>query len=106
MEKREFNIEIFKWAKDWWISVKEFDFNQQNKYDSGNFGAKSGIKDKKIVYIFNNGIDEDFINEYKDEDILKEIVFFTSFVDEKEKERFQGTFIDALKYIQKVLNGR
>ena len=55
MVKREFNIEIYKYIQDWWISIKDFDFQAKFNHEknneeflkcSTNFG-RSGTKDKK-----------------------------------------------------------
>jgi hypothetical protein len=108
MEKRRFNIEIFKWAKDWWITLEGFDFDKQDEYqplDKYYGFAKHGITDdKKVAYLFSNGLHNIDIKELADEKIFNESLHFTAFVDEKEESSFDGTLVNALKYIKKALD--
>lgn len=108
MEKRKFNIDIFKWSQDWWITINGFEFESQNEHPplDVDYGfAKHGITDdKKIVYLFSNGLHNIDITALKDKDIFNEILSFKCFIDEKATVSFNGTFIEALEYIKKAFN--
>ena len=99
---RELTIEIL--GIDWYIEDKEL-LEKGESIDKDYSFINLEIYNGCITFIHNciaMGVDEKFKTDKR----FLEVCTFIYLEDEKEKERFQGTFIDALKYIQKVLNGR
>ncbi|MDY6120416.1 MAG: hypothetical protein SPI03_03630 [Campylobacter sputorum] len=102
MEYRQFEIAFY--GIEWHIAL----YNYDEKKDGG-VPLKGVIKpivttkDNKIAYIFDvfNPSDDE-IEDCKKYKIFSEICEFNFFdsVTGKYTDKFQGTFIDALKYIQ------
>jgi hypothetical protein len=107
MEKREFDIEIFKHIDDWFIRDSNFKFEKQDGFKGFDFFAKSRVVDNKIVYIFDNGLVETTIQKAKKDKIFFEECSFDCYLNKAwygegiiKLEKIEGTFIDALEYIK------
>ena len=77
-----------------------FNKNLKHPYD-GVFGIEEIDKDGKIKGLFDAGIFDEDIKKAENKRRFWERAEFVVIIDGKEKERFEGTFIDALKYIRK-----
>lgn len=100
MELREFEIAFY--GIEWHISS----FNYDEKFTKSIKGLYKPIittQESKITYIFDVfAPSDDEINECKKHKEFGEICEFNFFdsTTNKYKEKFQGTFIDALEYIK------
>lgn len=114
MEKREFDIEIYAWSHDWFIALKGVESFDNYPYFGGDidygFGKSNSTKDGKIAYLFNNGLyDDKDIELSKGDERFQETVRFNVRVlnannEWENKKSFEGTFTQALIYIQKEFN--
>ncbi|MCR4942188.1 MAG: hypothetical protein K5978_05315 [Campylobacter sp.] len=110
---RKFKITISK-GDNWGICLKDFTGGWDTPNDKINdeffnkfVMAESVIKNGEIIvlgeYTFNNK----WLELAKNEPLMAEICEFTHIDTDSKKEiaKFQGTFIDALKYIQMHFKG-
>ncbi|WP_297575895.1 hypothetical protein [uncultured Campylobacter sp.] len=91
---RHLEIEIFP-QDDWSIVDKKLYSTNQKHID---FFANCYIKDDKITYIFDISFYD--LERAKKSKFFNEVCEFEVFVNDAFKEKFQGTFIDALEYIK------
>ncbi|MCR4941274.1 MAG: hypothetical protein K5978_00590 [Campylobacter sp.] len=108
MRKFNINIDYHKnIAFDWEIRLKGLNnYNDMKQFDHNFFAVLKATTDKKIAYVFDIFIPKDKdINEAKTHKEFSEICEFIHTVDGKEQTNFQGSFCDALKYIQKHFKG-
>ena len=106
--EREYRIEIYKKSQDWWISVSNFDFDEQDDYiplaDDYGFGKHGLIDNNTIAYLFNNSMYGIDLNKCSKESLFLKKGKFICFVDDSKTKNFNGTFLEALEYIHKELN--
>jgi len=100
MEQREFNIEIYH-NDDWWITTKNHDFNKYYREDEEVEDedlipfAQWTFKDKKITYLFDNGLYNDRrIDPIRNHKAFQEVVKFYVFINDVKQ---------ALEYIKDVI---
>lgn len=112
MEKRKFIISSDSERRDWEIYEEGhvvdifgegFNKNLKHPYD-GVFGIEEIDKDGKIKGLFDAGIFDEDIRKAENKRRFRERAEFVVMIDGKEKERFEGTFIDALKYIKRFFD--
>ena len=114
MEK--YILEVRK-SRDWFIEFKKY-IDKDIKIDKAvdieidlPFGQSEFYKGD-IRWLMDHRIDDEMIDMVKDLKVFqKKAIFEPHIADEKvqkweTKEEFQGTFIDALKYIKEVFYGR
>ncbi|MDA3049296.1 hypothetical protein OFO03_05155 [Campylobacter sp. JMF_02 ED1] len=75
-------------------------YNAESGYHL-NFFAKSRINDNKITYLFDIS-PYTYFDEAIKEPKFSEICEFIITINGEKTDKFQGSFIDALKYIQKA----
>ncbi len=105
MQERKFIIKIYK-DYDWEIKLKTLsDYSLYPELQLEIFAIERQTSDRKIVYLFDATIEEDYILLVKEDDRFKEECTFEIMIDdgsgEESNSSVEGTFIDALEYIKK-----
>ena len=86
---------------DWGI-IKEGYNHESGKISSDLIFAKERLdRDDKILWLFDSWIFDEDIKKAEKKMSFRERAEFVIMIDGKEKERFEGTFIDALKYLKR-----
>ena len=94
---------------EWWIYKEGFDFKKQDDYQSfkNDYGfAKSGMKNGKIIYFFDIYARDNDIEKAKNDKLFLRKAKFKVLKNNKGIKNFDGTFINALRYIKKVYNAK
>lgn len=97
MAYRTLNILI----KDIEFEICDKKLHDESNYKNIDLFACCNICNKKISYILGVGISDNELQNALKNDLFNEICEFTH-----EKHTFQGSFIDALIYIQKQFKGK
>ena len=77
---------------------KDYDKKRNKKYMFATLCVKDGL----IMGFFDISIDDETIKIAKNDELMQETCEFEVLIHDKFKERFSGTFVDALKYAQKA----
>ena len=86
-----------------WEIIKEGYNRQSGKIPCDLIFAKERLdRDDKILWLFDSWIFDEDIRKAEKKGRFRERAEFVVIIDGKEKERFKGTFIDALKYIKRI----
>ena len=105
MQARKFIIKIYK-DYDWEIKITSLsDYALYYEINLGIFAIARQTEDTKIVYLFDADFQEDDFEVAKKDERFHEVCTFEVIIDdgtgEKSVAGFDGTFIDALAYVQK-----
>ncbi|MCR4942187.1 MAG: hypothetical protein K5978_05310 [Campylobacter sp.] len=79
----------------------DYDKKQGEKYSFATYCIKNG----KFMGFFSSGIFDEDIKVAESDELMGEVCEFEVLKNNKIKGKFEGTFIDALKYIQKHFEG-
>lgn len=104
MGKREFTIWIFE-DIDWEIRLKGHSSKKSECFIAA-FAMAEINKTNEIVYLFDIGVNDKDLELVKKDKRFDEICIFAhieSPLNEKIIKEFEGTFIDALKYVKEAL---
>lgn len=101
MQERKFIIKIYK-DYDWEIKLNTLsDYSLYPELEFELFSIARQTSDRKIVYLFDADIEQENINTAKEDARFKELCKFEVFIDDGAGDKFDGTLIDALEYVQK-----
>jgi hypothetical protein len=94
-------IDIDSERSDWEIIKEGYD-RRSGKIPKDIIFAKERIdKNGKLLWVFDAGFLDEYSEKPKTKKRFKEVAEFTVVIDEKEKGKFTGTFLDALEYVKK-----
>lgn len=103
---RNLVIDIYKDKKSGEIvdfEIKDNNLYNEKKYKNLEIFAHCWIYNNKIGYIFDICVLNEYLQKAQKEPLFNEICEFAVTQNGEEKETFQGSFIDALKYIKEML---
>lgn len=92
---------VYKKGYDIWAG-KDYDKKSGSKYKFATYCVKNG----EFMGFYDSFISDLDINLAKTDKFMQEICEFEVLINNQFKEKFQGTFIDALNYIKANFKGK
>lgn len=99
MELRKFDIEFDSFLGEWHINLKGYNGDKIGNY-SRLISPIIHIENSRIVHIFDIFISDKTIKNANNDKLMQEVCEFEVLIHKTFKEKFSGTFVDALKYIK------